>query len=322
MPRRRQALAMIGALAVGIHAPTRAASAPAPIKLTLSYVPGIGNLSFFVADSKGYFKEEGIAFEGLPINTGPGVASAVASKSADVGFGGMLPTIVARAEGIPFKFMFGGYYEQDPLFSDSVVIASIKSGIQSIADLKGKTIAVNNASGINDLQVRLKLKEAGIPLDSVKILAIPFPQMQAALEIGNADAVGTVDPFSTSIVQKKIGKIIARGYVQQQNLSKPIPVAGYYATEEWIKANPEAMARLKRSITKADEFIASQPTEAKALLMQRLKFPPALAEALKLPPFSTTVDPVAMKAIVDAALEVGILKKPVAVQDVLMEQVQ
>ena len=320
MPYRRHVLAVLGALA--LCGPALAQAAPTPVKLKLAYVPGIGNLSFFVAEEQGYFKEEGIEYEGLPINTGPGVASAVASKSADVGFGGMLPTIVARAEGIPFKFMFGGYYEQDPRFSDSVVIASLKSGVNSIADLKGKTIAVNNASGINDLQVRLKLKEEGVPLESVKMLTIPFPQMQAALEIGNADAVGTVDPFSTSIVQKKIGKVIARGYVQKQNLSKPIPVAGYYASEEWIRANADALARLKRAIDKGDAYIAAKPAEAKALLMRRLKFPPALAADLNLPPYTTVVDPAAVQAIMDAALDVGILKKPMAAQDVLLGQSQ
>ena len=200
MLARRHFTAILAAAFLGAVL-TPLAQAQAPTKLTITYVPGIGCLPIFVADAMGYFKAEGLEFEGLPINTGPGAASAVASKSADVGFGGTLPTIVARGQGIPFKFMFGGYYEQEHVFSDSVIIASYKSGINSVADLKGKTIAVNNAGGINDLQVRLKLKEAGIPMDSVKMLQIPFPQMQAALEIGNADAVGTVDPFRTSILQ-------------------------------------------------------------------------------------------------------------------------
>jgi NitT/TauT family transport system substrate-binding protein len=290
--------------------------------LKIAYVPGIGNLPIFLADAKGYFREEGLEFEGLPINTGPGAASAVASKSADVGYGGMLPTIVARAQGVPFRFVLGGYYEKDPVFSDSVLIASTKSGIRSVADLKGKTIAVNNASGINDLQVRLKLKEAGIPMDSVKMLAIPFPQMQAALELGNADAVGTVDPFRTAILQKKIGKIIAHGYVQDKDLSRPIPVGGFYATEEWIHDNADTLARLDRAILKANAFIAGHQAEAKQLLVQKLRFHPDLAAAITLPPFDTSVDPAAVQAIVDAAVAVGILKKPVAVQDILLTQRQ
>jgi len=316
MTARRHLAALFAAAVLGtmLISPARSQTLT---KVKISYVPGIGNLSFFVADAKGYFKAEGLEFEGLPINTGPGVASAVASNSADVGYGGTLPTIAARSEGIPFKFVVGGYYEQVPTFSDSVIIASNKSGINSVADLKGKTIAVNNAGGVNDLQVRLKLKEAGIPIASVKMLAIPFPQMQAALEIGNADAVGTVDPFSTSILQNKLGKVIARGYVQQKDLSKPIPVAAFYATEQWIGANRETLARLKRAIEKADEYIAANPVQAKELLVQRLKFPGPLAAAITLPPFSTKMDPATVQAVIDAALSVGILTKQMQAEEVL-----
>ncbi|MFO1221209.1 MAG: ABC transporter substrate-binding protein [Burkholderiaceae bacterium] len=317
MTTKRHLVAMLFAAALSAEsAAPVAAQGSTPLKI--AYVPGVGNLSIFVADAKGYFKAEGIEYEALPINTGPGAATAVASKSADIGYGGMLPTIVARAEGIPFKFILGGYYEQEPVFSDSALIASVKSGINSVADLKGKTVAVNNASGINDLQVRLKLKEAGIALDSVKILTIPFPQMQAALEVGNADAVGTVDPFRTSILQKKVGKVIAQGYVQKKDLTRPIPVAGYYATEEWIKGNAETLARLRRAIAKANEFIAANQGEARELLVQRLRFAPQLAASITLPPFSTSVDPAAVQSIIDAAFEVGLLKKPISPQDVLL----
>jgi ABC-type nitrate/sulfonate/bicarbonate transport system substrate-binding protein len=149
------------------------------------------------------------------------------------------------------------------------------------------------------------------------MLAIPFPQMQAALEIGNADAVGTVDPFSTSILQNKLGKVIARGYVQQKDLSKPIPVAAFYATEQWIGANRETLARLKRAIEKADEYIAANPVQAKELLVQRLKFPGPLAAAITLPPFSTKMDPATVQAVIDAALSVGILTKQMQAEEVL-----
>ena len=321
MTTRRRFTAILASVFLGA-ALAPLAQAQAPTKLTIAYVPGTGDLSIFVADAKGYFKAEGLEVKTLPINTGPGVASAVASNSAQIGYGGMLPTIVAREQGIPFKFVLGGYYEQDHVFSDTVIIASYKSGVNSVADLKGKTIAVNNAGGVNDLQVRLKLKEAGIPMDSVKMLQIPFPQMQAALEMGDVDAVGTVDPFRTSILQHKLGKIIARGYVQRKYLAKAIPVAGFYATDEWIKANGDTLARLKRAIGKANVYIAANPSKAKNLLMQHLKLSATLAAAITLPPYSMQIDPVSVQAIMDAALIVGILKRPMTPQEVLMTDVK
>lgn len=286
-------------------------------KLRMAIVPSAGNLPVYVANAKGYFKDEGLDFEMLLINSGPGAASAVVSKSADVGWGGMLPTVAARAQGIPFKFIIGGYTEQKPIYADTVMLASIKSGINDIKDLKGKVVAVNNAGGVNDLQVRIKLKEAGIPVESVQILTVPFPQMQAALELGNADVVATVSPFSTSILQRKLGKVIASGYVKEADLTKPIPVAGIYATEEWIKGNAGTVVHLKRAIDKADELIKSNPQEAKQILQKQMKLAPALVEALVLPPYGTGIDPVGVQAVMDAAYSVGILKEPMKAESVI-----
>lgn len=286
-------------------------------KLTMAIVPSAGNLPVYVANAKDYFKDEGLDFNMLLINSGPGAASAVVSKSADVGWGGILPTVAARSQGIPFKFIIGGYTEQKPLYADTVMIASLKSGINDIKDLKGKVVAVNNAGGVNDLQVRIKLKEAGVPVDAVQILTVPFPQMQAALELGNADVVATVSPFSTSILQRKLGKVIASGYVAEADLTKPIPVAGIYATEEWIKNNAGTAARLKRAIDKADQFIKSNPQESKQILQKQMKLAPALIEALALPPYDTAIDPAGVQAVMDAAYTVGILKEPMKAESII-----
>jgi len=286
-------------------------------KLRMAVVPAAGNLPVYVANAKGYFKDEGFDFEMLLINSGPGAASAVVSKSADVGWGGILPTIAARAQGIPFKFIIGGYIEQKPLYADTVMLASIKSGINDIKDLKGKVVAVNNAGGVNDLQVRIKLQEAGIPVESVQILTVPFPQMQAALELGNADVVATVSPFSTSILQRKLGKIIASGYVKEADLTRPIPVAGVYATEEWIKNNADAVVRLQRALNRSNELIKTHPEEAKQILQKQMKLAPALLEALVLPPYGTDIDPAGVQAVMDAAYSVGILKEPMKAESII-----
>ena len=288
-------------------------------KLRVALVPGIGCLSIYVAAVKGFFKAENLDLEEIPINTGPGAATAVTSNSADVGYGGTLPIILARSHNIPFRFVMGGYYEQAPLSSDDAIIASNKSGINSLADLKGKVIAVNNAGGVNDQQVRLKLAEAGIPIESVKILSVPFPQMQAALQIGNADAVATVEPFRTAILLAKLGKVIARGYVKDKDLTKAVPVGVFYATEQWINGNADTLARLKRSIEKANDFIKANPAEAKEILVQRLRLPADVVGALTLPPYTTTIDPAGLQAVMDAALSVGFLKKPMKAQEMFAD---
>lgn len=290
-------------------------------QLRMAIVPAAGVLPVYVADKKGYFKDEGLEFEMLPINSGPGAATAVVSGSADIGYGGALPIIAARAQGIPFKIVLGGYADQQGVYADTVMLASKKSGIEGIEDLKGKTIAINNAGGISDLQVRIKLHRAGISADDVKILAVPFPQMPAALELGNADVASTVAPFSTNILMKGVGKVIAEGYVQEDDLAKSVPVAAFYATESWVEKHPATLEKVRRAIDRANQLIKEDPAEAKKILKTQMRLQDDLLNAIEIPPYSTQVNADGIQAIMDAAHLVNILAKPMTAEEVLTSDV-
>lgn len=305
-------------LAVGLLG--LSAQAQSAERFTLAIVPAAGGLPIFVADEHKYFQEEGLDFQLLPINSGPGAASAVVSGSADMGYGGALPVIAARAQGIAFKYVLGGYADRAGVHTDTVMIASKRSGVKSVEDLRGKTVAVNNAGGVNDLQVRVKLREAGIPESEVKILAVPFPQMPAALELGNADVIATVAPFSSAVMLKGLGEVIAEGYVQAKDTDKSIPVAGFYATEEWLAKHPETLQKVTRAINKANQYIQQHPEEMKALLQKRLRLSAELAQAVRTPPYDTSIDVGGMQAIMDAAHLVGILEKPMKAQEVMLSE--
>lgn len=286
-----------------------------PFKMAV--VPAAGVLPVYVAEQRGYFADEGLDFEMISINSGPGAATAVVSGSADMGYGGALPVIAARAQGIPFRFVLGGYVDQVGLYADTVMLAGAKSGVKSLADLKGKTIAVNNAGGLSDLQVRVKLQQAGIADTDVKILAIPFPQMPAALELGNADAVSTVAPFSTAIVTKGIGQIIAEGYVQEKDQDKPTPVAVFYAVDAWADKHPELIGKVKKAIDRANQFIKDEPAQAKHILKKQLRLPDDLLEAIVLPPYDSKLDRQGVQAVMDAAYLVKILARPMQAAEIM-----
>ena len=91
-------------------------------------------------------------------------------------------------------------------------------------------------------------------------------------------------------------------------------MAGFYATEEWIQNNPEAIARLKRAIDKASQLIKDNPAEAQDILQKQMKLDPALVAGLALPKYDTHIDPAGVQAVMDAAYEVGIVKEPLKAQ--------
>ena len=58
-----------------------------------------------------------------------------------------------------------------------------------------------NAAGAScEVQLRAYLMDAGVPWDSIRVLILPFPQMPAALQLGNADVACTIEPFHSAIL--------------------------------------------------------------------------------------------------------------------------
>jgi ABC-type taurine transport system substrate-binding protein len=102
---------------------------------------------------------------------------------------GIREFMIATVEHWPLENGLGEY-----------LIASARSGIKTLQELKGKTVASNATNGGCDLMIRDHIRAGGILASAMKMVVIPCPQMKAALELGTADAVCAVDPFYAAIM--------------------------------------------------------------------------------------------------------------------------
>ena len=64
------------------------------------------------------------------------------------------------------------------------------SSIQTPADLAGKTIAVNALKGVGEVMIRAALEKSSVDPNSIKLLALPFPAMRAALATARSTPPG------------------------------------------------------------------------------------------------------------------------------------
>jgi len=140
--RSRLAAALASVLAAG----TAAQSAPAAEQsVRLAYLKTLAIVPVIDAQKMGYFAKEGIKVDMITLNNGP----AVVGHSADIGFSATLPVISAVAEHQPIRlFMISGV-EHWPLQDGAGenVVASARSGVKTLQDLKGKTVSSNATNG-------------------------------------------------------------------------------------------------------------------------------------------------------------------------------
>jgi len=167
------------------------------IKVKVGYMPNYASLNSVVAGIKtDSFKEEGVEVELVEFADGPTIIAAMESGSIDVGYIGpgahVLP-IQGKADIIAFSH----------LGNADEVIGNEDKGVNTIQDLKGKTVAV--ASGTSSETILdLTLSEAGLSKEDIKVMDMDASAIVTAMISGSVDAVATWSP-NTNAIKKELG---------------------------------------------------------------------------------------------------------------------
>jgi ABC-type nitrate/sulfonate/bicarbonate transport system substrate-binding protein len=278
--------------------------------IRFAYVKTLDQLPFFVAEKKGFFADEGVTVEHIALSTGPAAAAALSSDSADIGYSATMPLVMARQENLPFEAFAALDWERPPTDYTTVLLANERSGIASPKDLAGKTVAINTAGGQCELLVRVQLRKANVPYESVKIVNIPFPQMAAALEIGTVDALCAVDPFRTSILRSPAKPHVVGAGIQVDGAA-PAPYVGtvLYAKSAWLKDHDQEVRALLRALNRAAAAIVHDGADARRTLSEAtgIQMPVADAVRIGIGP-DLAIDAAALQPVVDSAFVVGMIR--------------
>lgn len=143
-----------------------------------------------------------------------------------------------REEGVPLKIVYLGHRDGTALMVHN------DSGIRSIADLRGKTVAVPNRFSNQRLLIFRALNNAGMSIDDINLIEMPPPDMPAALYAKATDAVTSGEPF--------MGQCELDGYGRVLYLTKDI-WPGFISCvlavhEDEIRDHPERIQKLVNGI--------------------------------------------------------------------------
>lgn len=284
----------LAALSLGVLSSAQASPATT---LKVAYLRDINVIAMFQAEQAGYFKNYGITVDNRPLNDGAAVASAVVSGAADIGYAASAIPISARDAGQPLKMFISNGYEEYPYSPNmTFIIASKASGVKTMADLKGKTVLVNAISGGCTLTLRDQLRQAGVPVSAVKTLVAPFPQTQAILRLGQAQAACIIEPFYTAIRLDPTIKpvVLAQGMVAGRKKGDRVAINGYFATSAWLAKNRKIAGDFLEAIRHASYDLAKNPAIFRKDLVKYFGMKPAFAEKVPM-----TITPTSMIAKAD-----------------------
>ena len=125
--------------------------------------------------------------------SGPPLMEALAAGAIDYGTAGETPPIFAQVAGA--QIVYRGAEPAAP--RGEAIIVKAQSTIESVADLKGKRVALNKGSNVHYLYVKA-IARAGLKPEDVKPVYLSPPDGRAAFERGSVDAWVIWDPFLAS----------------------------------------------------------------------------------------------------------------------------
>jgi NitT/TauT family transport system substrate-binding protein len=141
----------------------------------------------------------------------------------------------------------------------SGVVVRVREGINTVQDLRGKTIAIPHKFSTNNFLLHLYLSEAGLVYEKdYKIAEIPPPQMLAALSNGSVDAFMTAEPFLSQAELSGVGTVL----FLTSKIWKNHPDCLIIMREDYLTQHPDAAQEFITSITEAGIFVEENRGEA------------------------------------------------------------
>lgn len=136
------------------------------------------------------FAPQGIAVTWVEFQSGPPLLEALNAGAIDVGYTGDTPPIFAQAAGASLV-----YVASFPVPGQSSgVLVRTDARINTIADLRGKRVAVTKGSSAHNVLVRV-LEKGGLRYGDIQPVYLQPADAAAAIQNGGVDAWVIWDPF-------------------------------------------------------------------------------------------------------------------------------
>jgi len=257
-----------------------AAYAGTPVKI--GYAPRLPQTPIFIADKKGFFKEEGLDVELVAVNSATTVLLPMIAKGdLQLSFSGPTATLFnAMSQGMNIKIVADGGSCPTNFDGCPYVIVARKDlhdegKLTKLSDFKGKTLSFG-ADGTSLAYMMFKaMQKAGLKDSDITLRWFTSVQdMGVALSNKALDASAMIAPFDASLAQKGIAvrmadaRDVAPGMQTYMVIASEQFVANKAALDGFLRAYKKAIAWYKKQI-------AGDDTELTAIVAEYTKMTPA-----------------------------------------------
>lgn len=243
---------------------------------------------------------------------GPQLLEGLNVGAIDFGSTGEAPPIFAQAAGAPLVYVA----HEPPAPKGEAILVPKDSAVQSVADLKGKKVALNKGSNVHYLLVKA-LEKAGVAYGEIETKFLAPADARAAFEQGSVDAWVIWDPFQAAAEAATGARTLANGEGLVANHQF------YLGTKDFVSANAKAIDVLLAQIAELDQWANGNTDAVADQLAASVGIPaPILKVALARQTFGVTAlsDKVVagQQEIADTFHKLGLIPKAISIADAVV----
>lgn len=243
---------------------------------------------------------------------GPQLLEALAVGSLEFGLTGDSPPVFAQAAGKDLVYV--GAEPAKP--ESSAILVGKDSAIKTLADLKGKKVALQKGSSAHYLLVQAVAK-AGLQWADIQPIYLAPADARAAFERNSVDAWAIWDPFYAATELSIAPRVLTTGTGLSSNNSF------YLASRRFATDYPDVLAALFEELTRADQFVQQHRPQAIKLISSFSGLDAGVVSLFlqRRPP--SPVGPITTKTVAqqqqvaDTFKKLGLIPKPVQVADIV-----
>jgi ABC-type nitrate/sulfonate/bicarbonate transport system substrate-binding protein len=219
----------------------------------------------------------------------------------------------AHTKGVPLTVVAPGAVNINSAPSNVLIVAK-NSPLQKASDLNGKVIATNPLRGIGDLMTSAWMDRNGGDSSTVKYIEIPFPQAEAVVTQGRADASLSVEPFitqskaDTRVFANTFG-VLGDGYL----------ITAYFAAAPWAQAHPALVARFAAVIKAAGDWANKNPAKSAEILAKYSKLDLDVVKSTIRARYATTLTTAQLQPTIDIASKYKFIDTGFPAQDIVFQ---
>lgn len=232
----------------GLGAPASPASTTR-LTVGLGFIPSVQFAQFYRAQRQGYYRDAGleVTFEH---KIDPELITLIGQGAVDIGIADGTSLIPAVGQGIPVRYA-ATIYARFP----NVVIARADSGIESPADLDGRSVGTPGRFGSSWVMLQALLASADLTPDDLRITLYPDFGQAVALREGQVEAV-TGFANNEPVQLQRAG--IETRLLRVDDIT-PLPGPGLVVGEATLRDKAEPLRRFVAATLRATEEITADP---------------------------------------------------------------